>query len=149
MAKINNECKLVPAKAVTFRPCNLLHLLVFESWKTSFGRVVRHDNAKRLILVLAFVFSSPGRCKFKGGDTECPLQDCQLSRSSESTHFLRLRRDVALFDSTRAPDSFCDRRHVPAIYFLTFPTIKRQPYHTKPIQMISSEDSYGPFEAVS
>ena len=23
-----------------------------------------------------------------GGDTECPLQICQLSRSSESTHFL-------------------------------------------------------------
>ena len=40
------------------------------------------------------------------GHTECPLQVCQLSRSSESTHFLCLRRDVALFDSTRAPDSF-------------------------------------------
>ena len=39
-------------------------------------------------------------------DTECPLQICQLSRSSESTHFLSLRRDVALFDSTRAPDGF-------------------------------------------
>ena len=41
-----------------------------------------------------------------GGDTDCSLQVCQLSRSSESTHFLFLRRDVALFDSTRAPDSF-------------------------------------------
>ena len=40
------------------------------------------------------------------GDTECPLQVCQLSRSSESTHFPSLRRDVALFDSTKAPDSF-------------------------------------------
>ena len=38
-----------------------------------------------------------------GGDIECPLQVCQLSRSSESTHSLSLRRDVALFDSTRAP----------------------------------------------
>ena len=41
-----------------------------------------------------------------GRDTECSLQACQLSRSSVSTHFLSLRRDVALFDSTRAPDGF-------------------------------------------
>ena len=40
------------------------------------------------------------------GDTECPLQVCQLSRSTESTHFLSLRREVAYFDSTRAPDGF-------------------------------------------
>ena len=45
-------------------------------------------------------------CKVIGGDTECPLQVSQLSRSSERTHFLFLRRHVALFDSTRAPDSF-------------------------------------------
>ena len=45
-------------------------------------------------------------CKVIDGDTECPLQVYQLSRSSESTHFLCIRRDVALFDSTRAPDSF-------------------------------------------
>ena len=44
--------------------------------------------------------------KYIGGETECPLQVCKLSRSSESTHFLFLRRDVALLDSTRAPDSF-------------------------------------------
>ena len=44
--------------------------------------------------------------KLKVGDTECPLQVCQLSRSSESTHFRFLRRDVALFVSTRARDSF-------------------------------------------
>ena len=47
-----------------------------------------------------------GLCKVIGGDTECPLQVCQLSRSSESTPFIFLRRDVAFFDSTRAPDSF-------------------------------------------
>ena len=47
-----------------------------------------------------------GYSKVIGGDTECPLQVCQLSRSSESTQLLCLRRDVALFDSTRAPDSF-------------------------------------------
>ena len=41
-----------------------------------------------------------------GGGIEYPLQVCQLSRSSESTHFLFLRRDVALFDFTRAQDSF-------------------------------------------
>ena len=45
-------------------------------------------------------------CKVIGGDTVCLLQVCQLSRSSESTHFICLRRDVALFDSTRAPDGF-------------------------------------------
>ena len=37
---------------------------------------------------------------------KCPLQVYQLSRSSESTHFLFLCRDVALFDSTRVPNSF-------------------------------------------
>ena len=43
--------------------------------------------------------------KLIGGDTECPLQVCQLSRCSEySLSFLR--RDVALFVSTRARDSF-------------------------------------------
>ena len=36
-------------------------------------------------------------CKVIGGDTEYPLQVCQLSRSSESTHFACLRRDVASF----------------------------------------------------
>ena len=45
-------------------------------------------------------------CKAIGGDTEYPLQACQLSKSSESAHFLFLRRDAALSDSTRAPDSF-------------------------------------------
>ena len=45
-------------------------------------------------------------CKVIDGGTECPLQVCQLSRSTENTHFLSLRRDVDLFDSTRAPDSF-------------------------------------------
>ena len=93
--------------------------------------------------------STPHTCKVIGGDTECPLQVCQLSRSSESTHFHFLPRDVALFGSTRAPDSFQDRRLVPPIYILTFPNIKSQPYHRKPIQMISRSDNYRPFEAVS
>ena len=88
-------------------------------------------------------------CEVSGGDTECPLQVCQLSRSSESTHFLLLRRDVDLFDCTRAPDSFSDRRIVPLIHFLTVPNIKRQPYHTKLIQMISNSDIHRPFVAVS
>ena len=57
---------------------------------------------------LMFADNFVGICKVIGGDTECPLQVCQLSRSSESTcsHFIFLGRDVALFDSTRAPDSF-------------------------------------------
>ena len=58
-----------------------------------------------------------------------------------------LRKYVALFVSTRARDSFRDRRRVPPIYFLTLPNIKRQPYHTTPIQMISNSDTYRPFEA--
>ena len=32
-----------------------------------------------------------------GGDTEGPLQVCHLSKSSESTHFLSLSRDVAFY----------------------------------------------------
>ena len=32
-----------------------------------------------------------------GGDTECPLQVCRLSRSSEGTHFLSVGRDVAFY----------------------------------------------------
>ena len=47
-----------------------------------------------------------GLVRVLGGDTECPLQVCQLIRSLERTHFLNLRRDAALFDSTRAPDGF-------------------------------------------
>ena len=48
-----------------------------------------------------------------GGDTECPLQVCRLSKSSESTYFLSPRRDVALLGSTRALDDFWEQRHVP------------------------------------
>ena len=87
-----------------------------------------------------FFFLSCGRhhsVRVLDRDTECPPQVCQLSRSSDSTHFLNLRRDAALFDSIRAPDGFCDRTLVPPIYSLTIPNTKRQPYHTKPIQMIS------------
>ena len=43
---------------------------------------------------------------FRWGDTECPLQVCQLIRSSESTRFRFLRIDVDFVVSTRAPDSF-------------------------------------------
>ena len=67
-----------------------------------YGMVI--DTAPRK--TFQFVVREVHRCKVIGGDTECPLQVCQLSRSSDSTHFLCLRRDVALFDSTRAPDSF-------------------------------------------
>ena len=46
---------------------------------------------------------TPGyeHCKVMGGDTECSLQVCQLSRSSESTRFLFLRRDVAILPQSR------------------------------------------------
>ena len=51
------------------------------------------------------------------GETECPLLVCQLSRSSESTHFLNLRRHVALFNSTQSPGwLLSSERHVPPIY---------------------------------
>ena len=64
-----------------------------------------------VLLLLAAVVrirtsSAAAVVRLLGGDTECPLQVCQLSRSSKSTHFFCLRRDVALFDSTRAPDGF-------------------------------------------
>ena len=67
--------------------------------------------------------SRGGGVRVVSSDAECPLQVCQLSRSSESTHFLRLSRDAALFGSTRAPDGFCDPRYVPPTYFLTIPNI--------------------------
>ena len=38
-------------------------------------------------VVARFVLPSTPHVKLKVGDTECPLQVCQLSRSSESTHF--------------------------------------------------------------
>ena len=38
--------------------------------------------------------------------------------------------------------------HVPPMYFLTTPNIKRQPYCTKPIQLISIPIIYRPFVAV-
>ena len=60
----------------------------------------------RLALPL-LALSSPLCFELKVGNTDCPLQVCQLSRSSaESTHFRFLRRDVALFVSTRPWDSF-------------------------------------------
>ena len=73
-----------------------------------------------------------------GGNTECPPQVCHLSRSSESTHFLCLRRDVALFDSIKALDGFRDRRHVPPIYFLNFPEYQTPTisYETHPHNLI-------------
>ena len=50
---------------------------------------------------------------------------------AESTHFLSLRRDVGIFDSTKAPDGSWERRHVPPLYFLTIQNRQRQPYHAK------------------
>ena len=73
-----------------------------------------------------------------GGDTECPLQVCQLSKSSESTQFRSLRRNVALFDSTRAPDLFPDYSEYKT------PTLS---YETHPNYL--NTDNYRPFEAVS
>ena len=78
-----------------------------------------------------------------------PLAGLPIRQVLGEYSFLFLGRGVALFVFTRAPDSFLDQRHVVPIYFLTFPDVKRQPYHTKPIQMISNSDNYRPFEAVS
>ena len=73
-----------------------------------------------------------------GGDTKCPLQVFQLSRSSESTHFISLlRRDVALLGSTRAPDGFRERRHVPPVQFLTIPNRNANFMVQKPDKFIS------------
>ena len=48
--------ELVPAKAVTSLFAHLSLHLGFESWKTKFGRAVRHDNARRLGFGLCFQF---------------------------------------------------------------------------------------------
>ena len=53
-----------------------------------------------------------------------------------------LRRDVALFVSTRAPSRASD-------LFPNFPEHKTPTLSTKPIQMILNSDTYRPFEAVS
>ena len=45
----------------------------------------------------------PGYVEIMVEDTECPLQVCQLSRSSESNHFRFLRKDVALFVPPESP----------------------------------------------
>ena len=60
-------------------------------------------------------------CKGVGWDTECPLQVCQLSRSSESTHVFDLKRDVASLDSARAPDDFWERRGRASVLFPDYP----------------------------
>ena len=50
-----------------------------------------HDNDFKVELLLSTVLllllPSTPHVKLKVGDTECPQQVCQLSRSSESTHF--------------------------------------------------------------
>ena len=83
---------------------------------------------------------SLARVRVLGGDTECPLQVCQSSRSSESARFRSLRRDVliALLDSTRAPDGFRDRRHVPPISDL-FPDY---PQYKSPTLSYETHPSY-------
>ena len=73
-----------------------MHVLVCKGLSIDHVGVSR-DTVFQGVTVGAFSCS----CKVIGGDTDCPLQVCQLSRSSESTHFLHLRRDVALFVSTR------------------------------------------------
>ena len=88
-----------------------------------------------------------------GGDTECPLQVCQLSRSSESIHFRSLRGGVAIFNSTRlrAPDGFWLLRSearasdlFPDYLEYKTPTLS---YEIHPNEINS--DNYRPFEAVS
>ena len=69
-------------------------------------RSERLQTGQHIVRIMLGTLADDAICKVNGGDTECPLQLCQLSRSSESTQFLCLRRDVALFDSTRAPDVF-------------------------------------------
>ena len=66
--------------------------------KTNIGEIRETPLHKHIEVVDA-------TCHVIGGDAECPLQVCQLSRSLESTHFLVLSRDVALFVSPRVRDS--------------------------------------------
>ena len=68
------------------------------------------------------------------------MQVCLLSRYSESTHFLSLRRGVAILESTRAAEDFWERRHVPLFDFLIIPNRKRQPYRTKTGQIITIQN---------
>ena len=69
---------------------------------------IPHSYCDYFVLLISSYFCCLDRVRVQIGSqsTECPLQVCQLSRSSESTLFLFLRRDAAIFYSTRAPDSF-------------------------------------------
>ena len=106
------------------------------------------DSAGLLVgwLIFLATFSPLASVWVLGGGTECPLQVCQLSRHSLSTHFLR--RDLGLLYCTRALDDFWERRYVPPFYFLTIPNRKRQPYIRKPAKLLNS-DKYRFFAAVS
>ena len=106
------------------------------SYATKVNRLLASHRMKSTLYTV-FRHNPRGYVRVLGGDTEFPLQVCQLTRSSESAHLYSLHRGVALFDSTRAPDGFCDPRHVPPIYFLTIPNIKCEPYHIKPTKIMS------------
>ena len=82
---------------------------------------------------------------YRAETQECPLQVCQLSRSSESTYFLSFLRDVALFkfhqspgwlmrSGARASDLFPDNHECKT------PSLS---YETHPSSLNS--DSYRPF----
>ena len=65
-------------------------------------------------------------------------------------NFLAFVVFAALFDSTRAPAWLLGSEARASDLFPNFPEYKTlQPYHTKPIQIISNSENYRPFEAVS
>ena len=69
------------------------------------------------------------------------LGEYSLSWPSQRRSFIRFHQSLGWLLRSEA--------HVSPIYFLTTPNIKRQPYHTKPIQIYLNSDNCRPFEAVS
>ena len=83
-----------------------------------------------------------------GGDTKCPLQVCQLSRSLESTHFLSLRsRSFIRFH--QSPGWLLRSEARASDLIPNFPEYKTPTlsYETHPNYL--NLDNYKPFEAVS
>ena len=88
------------------------------------------------------------KCKGIGGDTECPLQFCQSSRSSASMYFLSLRcRSSIRFH--QSPGWLLKSEARASDLFLNNPEYKTPTlsYETHPNDL--NTDNYKPFEAAS
>ena len=101
------------------------------------GKALRH-----------YVPADDSMCKANGGDTKCPLQVCQLSRSSESIHFLTLR-SRSFIRSHQSPGRLLRSEARASDLLPDYPEYKTPilSHETHPNYL--NTDNYTPFEAVS